>query len=232
MPTDINIAKVAAGYYHTSILTSDGLLYTFGRNDYGQCGLGHKEKVNIPHVVSSLKSIPIVQISCGCYHSVALGENGRVYPFGRNTHGQLGTKNNIDSTLPSVIESLRDVKVDQIAAGFYHTLCLSISNSSGSYGMKERILSSDLSILINNENNSDIVFLVDGKTIFAHRCVVASRCEPLASLLYGGMKESKMKEIEIPEVHHQVLFIINRSSLFSCIIFIFYILCKNRYFLH
>ena len=32
----------------------------------------------------------VVTVACGYYHTVALGENGLVYVFGRNDYGQLG----------------------------------------------------------------------------------------------------------------------------------------------
>ena len=39
------------------------------------------------------KKVHIIKIACGCYHSIALSENGNVYTFGRGNHGQLGHGN-------------------------------------------------------------------------------------------------------------------------------------------
>lgn len=33
------------------------------------------------------KKVQITKIACGCYHSIALSENGNVYTFGRGNHG-------------------------------------------------------------------------------------------------------------------------------------------------
>lgn len=44
------VTKLACGYYHTVAVTEDGAVYTFGRNDYGQLGLGHSKHVAKPTV--------------------------------------------------------------------------------------------------------------------------------------------------------------------------------------
>lgn len=41
---------VVCRYYHTAVIMHGGALYTFGRNDYGQLGLGHRENAWRPHV--------------------------------------------------------------------------------------------------------------------------------------------------------------------------------------
>ena len=33
------------------------------------------------------KRVNISKIACGCYHSIALCENGQVFTFGRGNHG-------------------------------------------------------------------------------------------------------------------------------------------------
>ncbi|KAJ0407991.1 hypothetical protein P43SY_000195 [Pythium insidiosum] len=42
------VVSLACGYYHTAVVTEDGTVWTFGRNEYGQLGLGHKRHVPIP----------------------------------------------------------------------------------------------------------------------------------------------------------------------------------------
>ena len=57
-----------------------------------------------------------------------------------------------------------------MAAGFYHTLCLTgpaLSGREGTRGAKS--LSSDLYRLLNNPAGSDVTFKVEGEAIFGHR---------------------------------------------------------------
>ena len=44
------VPQLSCGYYHTAVITEDGAVYTFGRNDYGQLGLGHKLHMARPTV--------------------------------------------------------------------------------------------------------------------------------------------------------------------------------------
>jgi RCC1 and BTB domain-containing protein len=44
------VVQVACGYYHSIALTQSGKVYTFGRNDFGQLGLGHKHNMFCPTV--------------------------------------------------------------------------------------------------------------------------------------------------------------------------------------
>lgn len=50
-PLDSAVAtQLSCGYHHTAVATKGGEVYTFGRNDYGQLGLGHKTHMPRPTV--------------------------------------------------------------------------------------------------------------------------------------------------------------------------------------
>jgi RCC1 and BTB domain-containing protein len=48
------VPQLSCGYHHTAIVTEDGAVYSFGRNDYGQLGLGHKLHMARPTVHRNL----------------------------------------------------------------------------------------------------------------------------------------------------------------------------------
>jgi len=119
------VRQVCCGYYHTLVLLHNGIVTGFGRNDYGQLGLGHTQpRVNGYHVISSLRDKNVTKIAAGCYHSIAVTANGMLYVFGRNNHGQLGTGDLLERSSPYPIDLFVGQRVLQIAAGFYHTLVL------------------------------------------------------------------------------------------------------------
>ena len=61
---------VAGGWQHSLAIDSDGYLYSFGYNDYGQLGLGDTTNRTSPTKVgtSTWKAV-----AGGCYHSLPLG---------------------------------------------------------------------------------------------------------------------------------------------------------------
>ncbi|BHF67257.1 Probable E3 ubiquitin-protein ligase herc4 [Sparganum proliferum] len=81
------VTKVACGYKHTLLLTSEGFVYSCGSNDFGQ--LGYERKTNSFARISGIQH-KIRDITCGAYHSGAITQNGKVYMWGCNTNGQLG----------------------------------------------------------------------------------------------------------------------------------------------
>jgi RCC1 and BTB domain-containing protein len=200
------ITNIGCGYYHTVVLTREGQVYCFGRNDYGQLGLGHKENSWQPKQVTHLESRRIVQVTCGCYHTLTLTDDGLLFPFGRNNHGQLGCHDTSDSLVPIQVDTLAlaGVKVAQVAAGFYHTVVLTGPPLKQQQRAVNRSLSADLRRILNNPLRSDVTFLVEGQPIYAHRCIIMARCEPLERMLNGPMMESTQREIVIHDQQYLV----------------------------
>ncbi|KAJ0392770.1 hypothetical protein P43SY_009330 [Pythium insidiosum] len=126
--SDEKVVDVSCGYYHTVAVTDKGKLLTWGRNDYGQLGIGSKDHKNVPQYVPLPLSSRIRKASCGCYHTLILLANGRVMVFGRNNKGQLGagarTLPSADLPLPIPSNSLSSDEVVCVAAGFYSSYIL------------------------------------------------------------------------------------------------------------
>ena len=62
-PNGRYVIDAAAGIEHTVLLTSDGALYTFGSNEFGQLGLGDTRARTAPARVELAKDITTV--ACG-----------------------------------------------------------------------------------------------------------------------------------------------------------------------
>ena len=81
--------QISCGSNHTLVLTSDGLVYGWGRNSVGQIGCGKLlgEKILITRFIS----LPIIKsIHCSFCASFALTDNGMVYSWGSNKWCDLG----------------------------------------------------------------------------------------------------------------------------------------------
>jgi alpha-tubulin suppressor-like RCC1 family protein len=121
---DKTIVAVAGGSYHTIALDSDGKVYTWGRNNYGQLGNGTTQR-NTPGQVTSLSDKTIVAIAGGYEHTMALDSDGKVYTWGYNVYGQLGHNGTTTQTTPGqVTTTIGDKTIVAIACGSSHTMAL------------------------------------------------------------------------------------------------------------
>ena len=82
------VVKITAGLHHSLALTSDGRVFSFGRNNYGELGMGNLDELRVPTQVPSLADI--VDIACGSTHSLAVDQMGMVYSCGFGAMLQLG----------------------------------------------------------------------------------------------------------------------------------------------
>ena len=64
-------------------------VFTFGRGEDGQLGLGDTCDSDEPKFVDALRGVGVSQISCGSGHSVVLTSDGEVYSWGRGDDGRL-----------------------------------------------------------------------------------------------------------------------------------------------
>ena len=65
----------------------DGSLFGLGDNSHGQLGIGRIAQPPSsapPHLVKALLGVPLVEISAGGYHSMALSLSGAVIGWGKN----------------------------------------------------------------------------------------------------------------------------------------------------
>ena len=67
------------------LFVSEGLVSTWGANNFGQLGLGtNRGSKDTPEFINCLKGIPIAQIDVGGNHTIILSKSGAVYGWGRN----------------------------------------------------------------------------------------------------------------------------------------------------
>jgi alpha-tubulin suppressor-like RCC1 family protein len=89
-PVDPNATwlSVAAGAFHSAAIRSDGTLWTWGWNGYGQLGDGTFQSRNVPQPIATNATWRVV--TAGHSHTLALRTDGTVWAWGANDHGQIG----------------------------------------------------------------------------------------------------------------------------------------------
>ncbi|KAL1814080.1 hypothetical protein ACET3Z_024145 [Daucus carota] len=125
---------VACGWRHTISVTSSGGLYTYGWSKYGQLGHGDFEDHLIPHKLHALSGEVISQISGGWRHTMAVSSTGKLYGWGWNKFGQVGSGDNLDHCSPMPVNFPHEQKVVQISCGWRHTLAVTDKQNVYSWG--------------------------------------------------------------------------------------------------
>ena len=78
--------KIACGYNHTILIDNKNQVYSFGRNNDGQLGLGYMNNRSYPERITKSpdEGAKFIKIACGDYHTLLLDDKNQVYSFGWN----------------------------------------------------------------------------------------------------------------------------------------------------
>lgn len=150
-----NVRHLKAGIRSIFALTADNKLYGWGDGEYGQLGngqAGHGPGVRLPQVVLAAEEPPslngrpqsmvkmtqdgllrdVVDVASGRCFTLALKEDGSLYSFGLNRHGECAQPDAEICVLPSRIAALDSVR--QIAAGMNHGAVLKSDGTVWTWG--------------------------------------------------------------------------------------------------
>ncbi|XP_031371927.1 ultraviolet-B receptor UVR8 isoform X2 [Punica granatum] len=158
----VRIVAVAAGGRHTLALSDMGQVWGWGYGGEGQLGLGSRIRmVSSPHpipcvetssyakersmtlprgsVSSEMQSyrVPgtyVKQIACGGRHSAVITDAGALLTFGWGLYGQCGQGSTDDELSPTCVSSLLGIPIVAVAAGLWHTICISADGDVYSFG--------------------------------------------------------------------------------------------------
>lgn len=124
-------ARIEAGGNYTLALRTDGTLWAWGDNSFGQLGDGSLITRNVPGKIGTGSNWTAV--SAGFYHTVALKSDGTLWAWGDNTKGQLGDDSG-EFMLPAPVRLGTDSDWAAVAAGDFHTLALKTDGSLWAWG--------------------------------------------------------------------------------------------------
>ena len=96
------VKKLFPLYQGILALLEDGSLYSWGKNNVGQLGVGDKMDKNTPTKVNI--NGKIVDIIIYNYSVLALLDDGSLYAWGKNDAGQLGVGDKVDRNTPTKID--------------------------------------------------------------------------------------------------------------------------------
>jgi alpha-tubulin suppressor-like RCC1 family protein len=149
LPSSAPIA-IAAGRSHCLVVTDDQVVYAWGSNSHGQCGIPPPEEeeegeedssqgppprtiplsgdgaqhVVYPTAIAALSSENIVAIAAGHFFSAALSADGSLFTWGRGNEGQLAVGTAQVVPIPRKVPL--SIPLIHVACGTKHLLALSL----------------------------------------------------------------------------------------------------------
>jgi alpha-tubulin suppressor-like RCC1 family protein len=129
-PTKImdDVVQFSAGENHTCAVKTDGSLWCWGNNSYGQLGDGTYTDRNTP---VQIMSSGVSSVALGGYHTCAVKTDGSLWCWGYNGSGQLGDGTYTSRNTPVQIMSSG---VSSVALGGYHTCAVKTDGSLWCWG--------------------------------------------------------------------------------------------------
>jgi alpha-tubulin suppressor-like RCC1 family protein len=130
---DLGFVQIAAGRQHSLGIKSDGTLWAWGLNNFGQLGDGTDTHRTSPVQIGTDNNWS--QIAAGEYHSLAIQSDGTLWAWGSNSVGQFGDGTTIDRSSPIQIGTATNWS--KIDAGDFHNLSILSDGTLWAWGRND-----------------------------------------------------------------------------------------------
>jgi alpha-tubulin suppressor-like RCC1 family protein len=125
-----SISAIMGGEVHNVALKSDGTVWAWGNNMFGQLGNGSTNEAHTPVQVSGLGSV--IALGGRGYHTLAIDSSGSVWGWGWNSVGELGNGANNPTTVPVKVVGLTNPAA--VSAGYHFSIALMPDGSVFQWG--------------------------------------------------------------------------------------------------
>jgi alpha-tubulin suppressor-like RCC1 family protein len=121
------------GEYYSVAIKTNGSLWSWGMNGYGQFGDGTKANRYSP--VQFPTAPNWASVGCGGYHTIAIKTDGTLWAWGDNSNGQLGDGTISQKYCPLQIGTATNWSF--ISCGYYHTLGIKSDGTLWAWGKND-----------------------------------------------------------------------------------------------
>jgi DNA polymerase IIIc chi subunit len=128
-----NWKQVACGGNHTTAIKTDGTLWTWGYNAYGQIGDNTAVNRSTP-VTTFAGGANWKQVAGGGYHTAAIKTDGTLWTWGRNSYVQLGINNATTPIYTPVTTFAGGTNWKQVSGSFSNTAAIKTDGTLWTWG--------------------------------------------------------------------------------------------------
>ena len=127
-----NWSQVACGTTYTAAIKTDGTLWTWGYNGYGNLGDNTAVKKSSP-IQTIAGGTNWSQVACGIYNTAAIKTDGTLWTWGYNSSGQLGDNTQVSKYSPAqTIAGGTNWKY--VSCGDSHIIAIQLNNTLWTWG--------------------------------------------------------------------------------------------------
>ncbi|KAJ3425992.1 btk-binding protein-related [Anaeramoeba flamelloides] len=183
-------AGSALGFFF--ITSNPDLLYSCGRNNYGELGIGSTVAQNTPTIVKNFQGSEILTVSLGYSHSILINNKGQTYSCGYWRFNGLGGNNTIFTLIPQ----LKEKKAVQLATGTNGTLVLTNQNELYGWGFDEDCLPNE-----SKKQNNNLPTKISLPSFFTNylesKDMIRISCGTKVCFLYLDFNNRLLKDIRL-----------------------------------
>jgi len=123
--------EVSTGYYHFVAVKTDGTLWAWGSNEFGQ--LGNGSGINSTEPIQVNADTNWVHAQAGVGHTVAIKADGTMWAWGSNEAGQIGAASN-SSIIPLPLQVGTDADWNMVSCAGYTTMAIKNNGTLWAWG--------------------------------------------------------------------------------------------------
>jgi len=177
------VAQVCCTRGHCAILMKNGRVYSMGKNQNGQLGLGHMNDILSPSLIDPkyFNHERIAQVSTNYHHTMMLTQKGCLYACGNDPDKKIKLIDSIDHTLPQKIDSsyFNDEPIVYICFASIASCCFVVTKSNKIYACGEN---ENYQLGIGCDTFQHVPKLIDAST-FSHEKVKKIVCAQYSTCL-------------------------------------------------
>lgn len=197
------IVQITCGFGHNAALDADGHIWIWGRNDYGQLGIGSKASRDRPEM---LPLENITAVNCGGKFTLAQDREGTLWGWGSNTYQVLAPGRKEAYLVPTRLEGFEGKNITAFSGGSDCAFWLDDQGTLWTRGRNEyKQLGSQAAAWKTSPELTQVDIPEKVKTVYAYSAATAALTEQGNVYIWGSTSAGQLGTGKSPNGTYPVL---------------------------